>query len=58
MWQVRITKVPTVPGLLKPGYFPRLIRYKEDAERLRAEVVHKGGDAVVEKASKGRVIRT
>lgn len=47
-WVVRLVKPPTINDF-RSDYFPRRFHYKADAEVLKAEVEHKGGEAVVEK---------
>ena len=48
MWIVKLIKPPTVNDF-RADFFPRKVRYKSDALELQAEVVHKGGEAVIEK---------
>ena len=50
-WIVRLTKAPTTNDF-RSDYFPRKYHYKKDADALLLEVVSKGGEAVVEKATK------
>ncbi len=49
MWVV-VLKRPASENVWAPGYFPRLFRYKKDADRLAAEVRAKGGRVEVSKA--------
>lgn len=36
----------------RSDFFPRTLRYKDDAQRLIDEVRRKGGDAIVERVKK------
>lgn len=50
MYVVTLTKTPTVNDF-RADFFPRRVRTKADAKELVAEVVHKGGEATIEKAA-------
>lgn len=40
---------PPNDGHFKPDYFPRAVRYRENAARLVVEVAMRGGAAIIEK---------
>ncbi len=49
MWVVTLVKPPTTNDF-RSDYFPRRFHYKRDANELKVEVEHKGGEAKVERA--------
>lgn len=52
MWIVSITRpVPALKDDFPAGFFPRTVRYKEQAQALQREVEFKGGIADVRKAN-------
>lgn len=56
MWVVKIVQpIPTVKNDFRAGFFPRKVRYKEQAEALAREVAFKGGIADVGRVDKERV---
>ncbi len=53
MYRVELVRAPTKGGYA-PDYFPRKIRYKETAVRLKEEVEANGGEAIVKKVDDRR----
>lgn len=52
MWIVTLTKPLPPANSFRADFFPRKVRYKADAEKLKAEVASEGGEAKVVRADK------